>query len=98
MYLCISQLTILLICGEEAICKEKRRKLLKKERDHEYRNCIISFMEKRSLIIATVKSRVLEAFEVTHEKYDRTLQMYINHAQYGKVLRDLDHVVQDKRI
>ena len=98
LYLCISQLTILLICGEEAICKEKRRKLLKKERDHEYRNCIISFMERRSLIIATVKSRVLEAFEVTHEKYDKTLQMYLNHAQYGKVLHDLANLVQDKRI
>ena len=55
-------------------------------------------MEKRSLIIATVKSRVLEAFEVTHEKFDKTLQLYLRHAQYGKVLHDLDQLVQDKRM
>ena len=62
LYLALQQLTILLTQSAEAQCKEKRRKLLEKERDQEYRNCIAEYMERRSLIQATVKSRVLEAF------------------------------------
>ena len=62
LYLALQQLTILLTQNAEAQCKEKRRKLLEKEREQEYRNCIAEYMERRSLIQATIKSRILEAF------------------------------------
>ena len=78
--------------------KQQRRKLLKKERDVEYRNCIAEFFEKKKMINTTVKSRVLEAFEISHQEYDSTYKKYYEQPQYAKVLSNLDQIIKNKRI
>ena len=90
LYMAIQQLTIRIILQLEAEHKQQRRKLLKKERDQEYRNCIVEFVEKKKMISATVKSRVLEAFEISHREYDSTYKRFYEQPQYSKVLSNLD--------
>ena len=55
-------------------------------------------MERRSLIQATVKSRVLEAFQISHEQYDRTFKHFSKNPQYANVLTNLDQMIKDRRI
>ena len=50
------------------------------------------------MISAAVKSRVLEAFEISHREYDSTYKRYYELPQYAKVLSNLDQMIKDKRV